>query len=480
MSRFDRVAPPRRPLVAAPRAGRGPGRGAPRSSRSSRRDASLARRSTSPAARPAGRSPAAYEADRLALRGLRDRAPEPPRDLWARTAAAIERESASHRARRVGRRIAACDGRCPRSARCRASRSSPSSSVPASCPAGSSVDPRPPTSRTPTTPPVALASSPPSAAGPTPIAVGAGAGRLGRDRGTAPCLQRRRRRRGLPVRATRPTAHPSRTGIRSGSRSPPPEVDLAVAGQGPGGRGRHGREGRGRRARHRPADDRAQPGTDPADHPVDPPSRRRRRRRRHRRPRPRPSRRARTPRRRPPSRRRRRRRRPPRQPPPQRRRPPGHGPADSIGQPSPAARDARADRRRDPGDRHGRHVVGESAAYSPDGAWFAFTRPAGRWLARPGHLRLARRRPARPSRHERPRRASSRRGPATALARAAVRRARRCRGRAPRAGVVPSSTRPRGEETAIAGHGVAPVVDPTRAIGPSPGTGSVGARRRTA
>lgn len=37
----------------------------------------------------------AYEANRLALRGLRDRQPEPPRDLWARTSAAIERESAA-------------------------------------------------------------------------------------------------------------------------------------------------------------------------------------------------------------------------------------------------------------------------------------------------------------------------------------------------------------------------------------------------
>ena len=36
-----------------------------------------------------------YEADRLALRGLRANLPEPPRDLWARTAAAIERESAT-------------------------------------------------------------------------------------------------------------------------------------------------------------------------------------------------------------------------------------------------------------------------------------------------------------------------------------------------------------------------------------------------
>ena len=31
-----------------------------------------------------------YEADRLALRALRDRQPEPPRDLWARTSAAIK------------------------------------------------------------------------------------------------------------------------------------------------------------------------------------------------------------------------------------------------------------------------------------------------------------------------------------------------------------------------------------------------------
>lgn len=38
-----------------------------------------------------------YSAERLALRALRDRQPQPPRDLWARTAAAIERE-AGHRA----------------------------------------------------------------------------------------------------------------------------------------------------------------------------------------------------------------------------------------------------------------------------------------------------------------------------------------------------------------------------------------------
>ena len=34
-----------------------------------------------------------FAAQRLELRGLRDRAPQPPRDLWARTAAAIEREA---------------------------------------------------------------------------------------------------------------------------------------------------------------------------------------------------------------------------------------------------------------------------------------------------------------------------------------------------------------------------------------------------
>ena len=35
----------------------------------------------------------AYDTDRLALRSLRDITPEPPRDLWARTAARIEREA---------------------------------------------------------------------------------------------------------------------------------------------------------------------------------------------------------------------------------------------------------------------------------------------------------------------------------------------------------------------------------------------------
>lgn len=44
----------------------------------------------------------AYAADRLALRGLRAVEPDPPRDLWARTAAAIEREKAGHGASPTG------------------------------------------------------------------------------------------------------------------------------------------------------------------------------------------------------------------------------------------------------------------------------------------------------------------------------------------------------------------------------------------
>lgn len=39
---------------------------------------------------------AAYATDRAALRGLRDHQPEPPRDLWARTSSAIERDAGTH------------------------------------------------------------------------------------------------------------------------------------------------------------------------------------------------------------------------------------------------------------------------------------------------------------------------------------------------------------------------------------------------
>jgi Putative zinc-finger len=50
---------------------------------------------------------AAYDTDRLALRALRDDPPEPPRDLWARTAAGIEREASG---RRAGRRASGRSG----------------------------------------------------------------------------------------------------------------------------------------------------------------------------------------------------------------------------------------------------------------------------------------------------------------------------------------------------------------------------------
>ena len=43
----------------------------------------------------------AFLADRALLRGLRERTPEPPRVLWARTSAAIEREARGRRGRRA-------------------------------------------------------------------------------------------------------------------------------------------------------------------------------------------------------------------------------------------------------------------------------------------------------------------------------------------------------------------------------------------
>lgn len=47
---------------------------------------------------------AQFAADRLALRALRDAPPQPPRDLWARTAAAIEQESGGSRPAAAGSR----------------------------------------------------------------------------------------------------------------------------------------------------------------------------------------------------------------------------------------------------------------------------------------------------------------------------------------------------------------------------------------
>jgi hypothetical protein len=60
---------------------------------------------------------AQYDMDRAALRGLREAAPEPPRDLWARTAAAIEREAGSHPATVPAGTAITPDGRTGRRSR---------------------------------------------------------------------------------------------------------------------------------------------------------------------------------------------------------------------------------------------------------------------------------------------------------------------------------------------------------------------------
>lgn len=114
---------------------------------------------------------AAYDADRVALRGLREYRPEAPRDLWARTATAIERESAA----RGGR---------SRRATSRPSRSGPALGILSGVAViavviGASLlsggfGKAPSTAIGPaaSAPAVAIAST--STAGPTPIVVGAG------------------------------------------------------------------------------------------------------------------------------------------------------------------------------------------------------------------------------------------------------------------------------------------------------------------
>ena len=119
-----------------------------------------------------------YEADRAGLRRLRDQQPQPPRDLWARTAAAIERE-------------AVASGRTPR--RVTSGRPAPSSSrrrlaplatvmgvaivavaVGASLLSGGFLNPQPNVAVVPSSrPPVAVATGSVQP-GPTPLAVGAG------------------------------------------------------------------------------------------------------------------------------------------------------------------------------------------------------------------------------------------------------------------------------------------------------------------
>jgi WD40-like Beta Propeller Repeat len=121
---------------------------------------------------------AGYEADRAGLRRLRDQEPLPPRDLWARTAAAIEREAvASGRAPRR----AATNTASPSSARRRLAPLAMVAGVAvvvvvvgASLLSGGFLNPQPQVAVVPSSqPPVAVASTPTSP-GPTPLAVGAG------------------------------------------------------------------------------------------------------------------------------------------------------------------------------------------------------------------------------------------------------------------------------------------------------------------
>src|SRR5262245_4332986 len=95
----------------------------------------------------------AYLADRDLLRALRDTTPEPPRDLWARTSAALDQEAARH-----GRRGAA-QGATPAPAPAPDRRRAPLRGVPFGALAGAlivavvigvSIIPRP---VSPTTPP---------------------------------------------------------------------------------------------------------------------------------------------------------------------------------------------------------------------------------------------------------------------------------------------------------------------------------------
>ncbi len=113
----------------------------------------------------------AYETDRLALRALRDRQPEPPRDLWARTSAALERESAG---RGHATRGSGADRRWPAFG-VLSGVAVVAVVVGANLLSGGFGPRQPTTADLPTgsTPPVALASNPASPDA-TPIAVGAG------------------------------------------------------------------------------------------------------------------------------------------------------------------------------------------------------------------------------------------------------------------------------------------------------------------
>lgn len=114
---------------------------------------------------------AAYETDRLALRALLERQPEPPRDLWARTAAAIEGESRS----RGGRARGAAPRRWSRSALGALSAVAIIAVVIGASVLSGIGGTGPSIALGPTSTPAQVAlASPAGTPGPTPIAVGAG------------------------------------------------------------------------------------------------------------------------------------------------------------------------------------------------------------------------------------------------------------------------------------------------------------------
>ena len=115
----------------------------------------------------------AYATDRLALRELRDDTPEPPRDLWARTAASIEHESSRHRDPTRTRRRAGGRRTSLPALGALSGLSIVTVAVIATAVSGGFLGRIGTDRATATTPPVALASQSPLAL-PTAIAVGAG------------------------------------------------------------------------------------------------------------------------------------------------------------------------------------------------------------------------------------------------------------------------------------------------------------------
>jgi hypothetical protein len=183
---------------------------------------------------------AAYEADRLLLRSLRDRQPEPPRDLWARTAAAIERESAAHGAR-TARPAAAAAGRARvhRGRGCCRGRPRRDGVV-------GRVPERPTECGDRATGDAAAGrrGAVVDDAGPTPIAVGAGSvGWVGTDPDGKFAYNVTKVSEVCPAER-QPDCAPVRILLEAGRHADPAEVDLEIAGPQPGGRRR---DQRGRR-----------------------------------------------------------------------------------------------------------------------------------------------------------------------------------------------------------------------------------------